>query len=159
MSPVSGQVPALWPYALELYARPGVEPLLLELQDAHGQCAPMLIWSLWMAARGRSLGSDLIGQAGELARAWEGVAVAPLRRIRRELKANPAAPHGRASERVRQGVKRLELESERMLLQMLEEIGDGAPARANARAALHGAVQVFGGAPAGLIDRLAELAA
>jgi uncharacterized protein (TIGR02444 family) len=33
---------ALWPYALEVYARPGVEPLLLRLQDEHGQCVPLL---------------------------------------------------------------------------------------------------------------------
>jgi len=150
---------ALWSYALELYARPGVEPLLLELQDAHGQCAPFLIWRLWLTSRHRSTDEEELGRAAELARAWETVATTPLRRLRRGREAmRPTSPA--AVERIRRAAKSLELESERMLLQMLEEFGGGETRSGeDRRSALTSAAAMFGRAPEELLDRLARLAA
>ena len=149
---------ALWPYALELYGRPGAQPLLLELQDAHGQCVPFLLWSLWMAAGGRPIGSAAAACA-ELGRAWQDAAVTPLRRLRRGLKAK--ASKAKLQARIRTGIQALELEAERMLLQMLEESspapagGPTAPA-----AALATAVRAWGGeAPPTLLQQLAALCA
>ncbi|HEY1750243.1 MAG TPA: TIGR02444 family protein [Caulobacteraceae bacterium] len=152
---------ALWPYALEVYGRPGAEPLLLELQDAHGQCAPYLIWALWVAASGRGVDAARAAQAAELARAWQDAAVVPLRRLRRELKADARAGPKAPRERLRERVKGLELEAERMLLQMLQD-ASSAPAAAApiaAAQALALATAAWGGdPPAGLIARLADLA-
>jgi uncharacterized protein (TIGR02444 family) len=152
---------ALWPYALEVYGRPGAEALLLQLQDAHGQCAPFLLWALWMSASGRRADAAAIRSAAELARAWQDAAIAPLRRLRRELKTAPAAGPKPPRERLREGVKGLELEAERMLLQMLQ---DASPAPDGPHPALleglQRAARTWGGdPPAGLIVRLAELAA
>jgi uncharacterized protein (TIGR02444 family) len=137
---------ALWPYALDVYGRPGVEELLLRLQDDHGQCVPFLLWSLWMAAGGRPLDARTAASCAELARAWQDTAVTPLRRLRRGLKAR--ARKAQLQARIRTGVQALELEAERMLLQMLQESspppGDAtnAPAEALAQAA-----SAWGGAP------------
>jgi uncharacterized protein (TIGR02444 family) len=150
---------ALWPYALEVYARPGVEPLLLRLQDEHSQCIPLLLWSLWMATGGRPIDAAKAAACAELARAWQDAAVAPLRRLRRGLKVKAKTQQLQA--RIRQGVKALELEAERMLLQMLEE-SSPAPAGAAVSAveALTQSARAWGGnAPAGLLRELAELAA
>jgi uncharacterized protein (TIGR02444 family) len=150
---------ALWPYALEVYARPGVEALLLRLQDDHGQCVPLLLWSLWMAGGGRPIDVAKAAACAELARAWQDAAVAPLRRLRRGLKAKAKTQQLQA--RIRHGVKALELEAERMLLQMLEESSPppaGAPA--SAVEALAQSARAWGGkAPAGMLRELAELAA
>ena len=150
---------ALWPYSLDLYARPGVAPLLLELQDAHGQCVPFLLWSLWLTASGRRVDAGEAAACAELARAWQDAAVAPLRQLRRELKTSATAERVRA--RIRGGVKALELEAERMLLQMLEESSPapgGAPA--SAVETLTQSARAWGGkAPAALLRELAELAA
>ena len=150
---------ALWPYALELYARPGVEPLLLELQDAHGQCVPFLLWSLWIAATGRPIDPAQAASCADLARAWQDAAVAPLRRLRRTLKAPAKAEKVQA--RIGIGVKALELEAERMLLQMLEETSPGpAAAPCDRLEALSLAVRAWGGeVPRALLQRLAALAA
>ena len=110
----------LWPFALEAYGRPGVEPILLELQDAHGQCVAFLLWGLWMAASGRTAAPSTLEDAVRLARGWQAAAVTPLRDLRRSLKAPSAAAPGRAWEALRIKVKGLELEAERMLLEMLE---------------------------------------
>jgi uncharacterized protein (TIGR02444 family) len=150
---------ALWPYALEVYGRPGAQPLLLELQDAHRQCVPLLLWSLWIAASGRPIDVAQAAACAELARAWQDAAVAPLRKLRRDLKVG--AKPSTVQARIRSGVKALELEAERMLLQMLEEASP-APAAAcsDHLEALRLAARVWGGgAPAALLEQLAALAA
>jgi uncharacterized protein (TIGR02444 family) len=159
---------SLWAYALVVYGRPGVAARLLELQDTHGQSVPYLIWSLWMAASGRAPDAATLEAGAALARAWEAAAVAPLRRLRRELKTSPkslgAGPE-RRRERLRGGVQKLELDAERMLLEMLEDASPEpgrepgehplSPAESAARAAA-----VWGSPPpASLLRDLARLAA
>jgi uncharacterized protein (TIGR02444 family) len=151
---------ALWPYALELYGRPGAEPLLLTLQDAHGQCVPLLLWAAWLAASGRPAERATLERGAALARAWEDAAIAPLRGLRRRLKrpAGPGSPSAR--EQLRRGAKALELDAERMLLQMLDELS---PAPAEDAVALGDMLALAASAwgreaPPELLDRLAELA-
>ncbi|MFI4936342.1 MAG: TIGR02444 family protein [Caulobacterales bacterium] len=150
---------ALWPFALEIYARPGVEPLLLTLQDDHGQCVAFLIWALWAAAQGRVLDGAALATAAELARAWQDAAVAPLRGLRRSLKLRAfVAPPAGARERLREGVKSLELDAERMLLQMLDAASPPPAARGQADplTTLENAAAAWGGnAPPELLAKLA----
>lgn len=153
--------PALWPFALAVYGRPGVAPALLELQDAHGQCAPFLLWALWLAAGGRAADEAALLAAADLARAWQDAAVAPLRGLRRNLKSAPAKAPKRAWEGLREAVKALEFDAERMLLEMLEAASPppGA-APADPLTSLRRAVRVWGGAaPPDLLQRLAAAAA
>jgi uncharacterized protein (TIGR02444 family) len=160
---------SLWAYALDVYGRPNVEARCLELQDLYGQSAPFLIWSLWMAASGRAPDAATLEAGAALARSWEAAAVAPLRRLRRELKTHPGAlvpgalgagPE-RRREHLRGGVQKLELDAERMLLEMLEdaspEAGPTAPPPAEAIVA---AAAAWGEpAPANLLQDLAAGAA
>ncbi|HVN00250.1 MAG TPA: TIGR02444 family protein [Caulobacteraceae bacterium] len=152
---------ALWPYALELYARPGVEALLLELQDAHSQCVPYLIWSLWLAASGRPLDAARLAAGAELARAWQDAAVGPLRTLRRDLKRPGRAAMIPARRRLREKVAALELEAERMLLQMLQEASPATGvAAAGPLAHLEAATRAWGReAPRALVERLASITA
>ncbi|HEY3798688.1 MAG TPA: TIGR02444 family protein [Caulobacteraceae bacterium] len=151
---------ALWPYALTIYDRPGVQPLLLALQEAHGQCVPLLLWALWMSAEGRSAEPGAAAQAAEMARAWQDAAIAPLRALRRQLKgpAGPGSPARR--QQLRGGVQALELEAERLLLEMLEEASPDALGAADPQAWLALAAASWGGeAPTDKLDQLAALAA
>jgi len=137
---------ALWPFALELYSRPGVEAGLLALQDEHGQCVPFLIWSLWLDASGRAADEATLTTGAMLAQSWQETAVEPLRDLRRRLKApiSPATPA--AKERLRGGVKALELEAERMLLEMLEQASPAASGVVlGPHASLEAAVRAWGG--------------
>jgi uncharacterized protein (TIGR02444 family) len=150
---------ALWPYALDIYGRPGARLLLLELQDAHGQCVPFLLWSLWLTAGGRRIDDTQAAACAELAQAWQAAAIAPLRKLREDLKAGAKTQQVQA--RIRSGVKALELEAERMLLQMLEEASPAPAAAPGDRLqGLRLAARVWGGqAPAVLLEQLAALAA
>ncbi len=109
----------LWDWAVEAYGRPGAAPACLHLQDAHGQNAPLLLAAAWAAAEGRTL--DLDAAIG-LARAWEADVVGPLRAARRGLKTSHSPIPDAGREALRETVKAIELESERLLLAALEKL-------------------------------------
>ena len=152
---------ALWPFALEIYGRPGVEAVLLELQDVHGQCVPYLLWALWLDAEGRFADDAALKSAADLARAWQDAAIAPLRGLRRDLKRPSKTAPKRAWGTLREGVKALELDVERMLLQMLESASpEPAGAAPDPLGSLHRATKAWGAAaPPELLQRLAAAAA
>jgi uncharacterized protein (TIGR02444 family) len=156
-SPVAG---SLWAYALDIYGRPGAEARFLALQDAHAQNVCFLIWSLWMAAEGRPADAATLAAGAALARSWEAAAVSPLRAIRRSLKTSTAGAAGRR-ERLRDAVRQLELQAERMLLEMLQDASPAPGANAPSPGeALTAAAAVWGKPPpANLLHDLAAAAA
>lgn len=111
---------SLWTWAVAAYAKPGVSDACLELQDAGGQNVCLLLWAAWAAETGRALDDDARADACDIARAWEDAAVAPLRAVRRRLKARILDMDDDARQAVRDQVKAVELAAERHLLQALE---------------------------------------
>ncbi|HJV42339.1 TIGR02444 family protein [Caulobacter sp.] len=128
----------LWDWALEVYARQPVAEACLSLQDAHGQNVPYLLWGAWMAVEGRS--ADL-KDAARLMRAWDAEVGAPLRGVRRALKPPRPPVDEAAKETLRDAVKAVELQGERVLMESLEALTGppGAPGPAP-RPALDGLV-------------------
>ena len=117
----------LWDWALGAYARPKVAAVCLALQDGHGQNVPLLLAAAWAAAEGHTLDLD---RAVALTSAWEADVVAPLRAARRGLKISRSAIPDTGREALRETVKAVELEAERLLLRALESLawpGDAAP--------------------------------
>ncbi|WP_165814137.1 TIGR02444 family protein [Kushneria phyllosphaerae] len=112
-------LPALWPWALALYARPGVSDALLELQNEAGLDVCELLWGLWLLVHGRA---PVAAPASVLApvRQWQQHYTQPLRQLRRDLKAQAA---GRPElEQMRTHIKKAELQSEREMLRQLEAL-------------------------------------
>lgn len=143
---------AIWEWALEAYARPGVPEACLTLQDQHGQNTSLLLWAVYS----ETSDPELLKRAAEAARDWDRTALVPLRDVRRALKAPlpPFGDHPRMA--FREEVKALELAAERLLLETLHHM---APHRSGAHAldALGAASKAWGRpAPA---DALAALAA
>lgn len=131
MRPDSTELPAslrarledepLWDFALALYSRPGVEAACLHLQDDAGLDVLELLWRLWLYRHGLAAG-DL----PETVRLWQAEVTVPLRRLRRQLKAEAAERESVAA--LRQRLKAAELEAEREALARLEALslaGDG----------------------------------
>jgi len=112
----------LWDWAVKAYAAEGVELACLDLQDAQGQNVPLLLWAAWAAATGRALDEDTIEAAADTARVWNDAAVAPLRAVRRALKARIPDMTDDDREAVRTQVKTVELDAERRLLAALEAL-------------------------------------
>jgi uncharacterized protein (TIGR02444 family) len=107
----------LWDFALAAWTRPGVEAACLALQDGYGQCVPLLLWRAWAAAEGRPVESP--APAIALARAWDNQIIAPMRGVRRALKADVYGAEGQA---VSEKARATELAAERALLEGLEAL-------------------------------------
>ena len=112
----------LWTWACAAYAAPGVAEACLSLQDYHEQNVPLLLWAAWTAATGRRPDEETIEAACDTARAWDSVVVAPLRSVRRTLKAPVPDIDDGPREAVRNRIKALELEAEKHLLEALEAL-------------------------------------
>ena len=112
----------LWAWALAAYRAPGVSEACLGLQDVNGQNVPLLLWAAWAARTGRALDEDTVEAACDAARAWDRVAVTPLRAVRRTLKRPVPDIDDAAREALRDQVKAAELAAERHLLAGLEAL-------------------------------------
>lgn len=130
----------LWDWAVVAYGADGVAEACLGLQDLHEQNVPLLLWGGWNAVTGRRPDADDIEAACDVARAWQDTAIAPLRAVRRTLKA--VIPDLDEGDRlaVRDQVKAVELEAERRLLLALEGLSPAAAG--TARPAIDGLVEV-----------------
>ena len=100
----------LWDWAVAAY-RGDAPAICLDLQDAHGQNVPLLLWAAWCAHEGTVIDDATLAQAVAVARTWDGV-VTPLRLARRRLKTLD-------SEVLRNKVKAVELLAEKALLEAL----------------------------------------
>ncbi|ACI99249.1 TIGR02444 family protein [Rhodospirillum centenum] len=116
--------PDLWRFSLAVYARPGVAPMCLELQDRHGADVNLLLWAAWLAlVHGHVLTPEELAGAEAAVAPWREAVVRPLRAVRRTLKA-PEPPLPADAGALRERIKAVELEAERLQQQML----DGLPA-------------------------------
>ena len=109
-------------WSTRAWAADGVMEACLELQDAAGQNVPLLLWAAWCAADGRVPKEDTLEAAGDTARAWQETAIAPLRAVRRALKAGALDLDDAGREAVRAQVQAVELEAERRLLTALQAL-------------------------------------
>lgn len=117
----SGQSP-LWRFSLSFYARPGVAPACLELQDRGGADVNVLLYLLFLAAHDRQVDRGEVARIDALAASWREQVVIPLRNLRRALKSGIAPCPPAASEPLRGAVKRVELEAERIEQETLERL-------------------------------------
>lgn len=141
----------LWSWAVSAYGREGVAQAALALQDDYGQCVPLLLW----AAFARPAEPEMIARAVSLAQAWEAAVILPLRAARRGLKAELAGVEAPAREALRSRVKAAELESERLLLSALADLGE--PGESPLGTALAAVAAAWGGtADPVALDRLSR---
>ncbi len=149
--------PGLWDWAVTAYARQGVSETCLTLQDKDGQNVPLLLFGAWAATTGRALDDEAVEAACDVARAWDEAAVAPLRAVRRALKAPLLDMDSTAREEVRERVKAAELLAERRLLEDLEPLAGGVAAVRDALADMVRLSREWGGPlPRPALARLAE---
>lgn len=102
-------------YAGWLYAQPGLERLLLELQDEAGQDVLLMLTACWLGRRQRRAEPGLWQALQALQRPWREQVITPLRQVRRGLADNPAVT------RLYEQVKACELAAEWHQLGVIEE--------------------------------------
>jgi len=107
-----------WHYVTMLYADPALARELLHRQDTEGLDVVLHLFARWVEAQGRPLEPDALARADALVACWSTQVVAPLRRLRRAMKAMEAIDGPRVAA-VRRQVQAAELAAERAELEML----------------------------------------
>ena len=154
---------AFWEFSLAVYARPGVPELLIDLQDRHGADVNLLLFCCWCGLAGRlPLDAGRLAEIDRQVADWRREVIGPLRALRRRMKGGVAGVPEAASEPIREAIKRLEIDCERLEQMRLAEVAppvSGGGSAAAARAALEAYSGVLTGGSAGLpeaaLDRLA----
>lgn len=119
---MSDAAAAFWRFSLAIYARPGVAPACLALQDEHGRDVNVMLFCCWLGASGRGrLDRAGLEAADRAVAGWRRQVVEPFRAARRAIKA-AALPD---SESIYAKAKAVELDAERLLQRQL---ADRAPA-------------------------------
>lgn len=113
----------LWAFALRLYGAPGVSDACLVLQDESSVDVPVLLFSAWLASSSVALTQSELARIDGLVKAWRDEVIKPLRAVRRRLKTGPHPAPGPQTEDLRNGVKAVELASEKIALALLEAEG------------------------------------
>ena len=109
----------LWSFALSTYARPGIEAACLRLQ-AQGADVCLLLCGAWLEQRGVALTAERLQALKQLAGPWQAQVVEPLRQVRTQWRG--VAKQDELLAGLRERVKALELDAERVLLTRLQAL-------------------------------------
>ncbi|MEJ8569771.1 TIGR02444 family protein [Elongatibacter sediminis] len=122
-----------WSFSLKTYAVEGVPAACLELQDRHGADVNVVLFAFWVATVSGELDRETLRQALDKPGVWSREVVHPLRAARRWMKREGCGSQGMepdACGALRERIKKLELEAERLQQHMLEALApppSGAP--------------------------------
>ena len=131
---------AFWRFSLRFYALPDVAPACLALQDEANVDVNLMLFLLFLAESGRAITHDDVARLDAGIAPWRSEVVEPLRALRRRLKSGIGDVPAAASEGLRNMVKKIELEAERLEQGRLENaapiLGKPAPRNEAVRANL-----------------------
>ncbi len=149
---------AFWRFSLRFYAREGVAPLCLALQDQQGVDVNLLFFILFLSLHERRLKPADIQCIDQATAAWRTRAVLPLRALRRDLKNGVPPMDAATTEALRTEIKRCELHAEKLQQEMLERLfpatSIGVTCSVQEAAATN--VAAYGSVVGGLPDALVE---
>ena len=163
-----------WDFSNRVYRLPLARDTLLTLQDEHGLDVNLLLFCCWHARTRGRLDPTTIRRALVVSRPWAEQVVRPLRSARRWMKTD-ALGHDTAEEedsdmgprqrQLRDRIKALELQAERLQQAMLESLSEGPAASLPPRLesqvtdAAHNLQSLLEASAVPLSDRINELLA
>lgn len=103
-----------WRFSLSLYRQDRVAPACLTLQDMSGVDVNVMLYGMWLAARGRALEAADMAAIDRAVRNWRKDVVVPLRNVRWIMKEPEAAFATPEAAALRDRIKGVELEAERL---------------------------------------------
>lgn len=127
---------SFWDFSFKIHGQPGVDSACLSLQDQSGYDVTMTLACLYAALNGGpALTADNISALLARFAAWREGVVGPLRNLRRELKSSPYNIDTAKVMEIRERIKVLELDTERLMVEAIEPHLTGTIARDDAAAA------------------------
>ncbi len=140
---------AFWDFSVTLYAKPGVAPACLDLQERHGIDVNALLFCLWLGESGRGPAPrQMLDAAFEAVAGWHAEVVRTLRPLRRRLKSGFDPIDSGLVQALRARLQKVEIDAEHVeQLALAASAAAQAPARPGlsageraAHAAQHAAV-------------------
>lgn len=113
---------SFWEWSLDRYAQKGVASLLLKLQDDFGLNVNVMLWCLWCAERFEQLPELALRKAHDLTSGWASGVTVELRAVRKRLKSPPPQADPAMAQRLRERVKKAELDAEEIEQAMLDKL-------------------------------------
>jgi uncharacterized protein (TIGR02444 family) len=153
-----------WRFSLRLYRIPEIASACLELQDRAGADVNIVLYLMFLAKEARLVGRVEVEQCDAILAPWRKEVVQPLRMVRRKMKETVGVFAPATTAGLRDGVKRIELQSERLAQEALERsappaaLGTEATDRASAarqNLAIYGAF--LGDLPEGAVATLLRI--
>lgn len=104
---------AFWDFSVALYAKPGVAPACLDLQERHGLDVNVLLFCLWLGESGRGpVPGEALAAAFDAVAGWHEQVVRTLRPLRRQLKAGFAPIESGLVQTLRARLQKVEIDAE-----------------------------------------------
>jgi uncharacterized protein (TIGR02444 family) len=116
-----------WRFSLHFYKQTGVSDACIALQDGCGVDVNLLLFLFWLASDGRHLSADEVKKLDDKVRSWRELTIIPIRDTRRKLKGAATLVDPAKQEALRDKVKAVELDAERLQQEALYEFTRSGP--------------------------------
>ncbi len=103
-----------WRFSLKFYGQAGVSDACIALQDGCGIDVNLLLFLFWLASERQALSADEVKKLDATIKSWRELTIIPIRDTRRKLKGAKTFVDPRKQEALRDKVKAVELEAEKL---------------------------------------------
>ena len=133
-----------WRFSLKFYGQTGVSDACIALQDGCGVDVNLLLFLFWLASERQALSADEVKKLDATIKSWRELTIIPIRDTRRKLKGAKTFVDPAKQEALRDKVKAVELEAEKLQQEALYAFTQIRTARQAVGAAGRGARQCRG---------------
>jgi uncharacterized protein (TIGR02444 family) len=103
-----------WRFSLKYYGQSGVTDACIALQDGCGVDVNLLLFLFWLASERQMLSADEVKKLDATIKSWRELTIIPIRDTRRKLKGAKTFVDPAKQEALRDKVKAVELEAEKL---------------------------------------------
>jgi uncharacterized protein (TIGR02444 family) len=103
-----------WRFSLKFYRQTGVSDACIALQDGCGVDVNLLLFLFWLASERQLLSADEVKKLDATIKSWRELTIIPIRDTRRKLKGAKTFVDPAKQEALRDKVKAVELEAEKL---------------------------------------------
>ena len=116
-----------WRFSLKFYGQAGVSDACIALQDCCGVDVNLLLFLFWLASERQVLAADEVKKLDATIKSWRELTIIPIRDTRRKLKGAKTFVDPAKQEALRDKVKAVELEAEKLQQEALYAFTQSGP--------------------------------
>ena len=116
-----------WRFSLKFYGQTGVSDACIALQDGCGIDVNLLLFLFWLASERQELSADEVKKLDATIKSWRELTIVPIRDTRRKLKGAKTFVDPAKQEALRDKVKAVELEAEKLQQEALYAFTQSGP--------------------------------